>query len=169
MKKLLLSFGLLAAICGAPTSSQAAAFNPALGFHYFLGMINPQSWDGPHWWGLRTAVEHLAVSHTATREIRSDRAGYSAVELTFTLVNTGRETAGTSALSLSLGDPQPWYPWWPERFRVEVVDWLVGDATRTPALAPGQSAELSIVVYKSDRALPAEAGVPTVSLEITAL
>jgi hypothetical protein len=137
------SFVLLAALCLAPGTSQAAS--TSFDYNYFLGMIKPQSWDGPYWWGLRTAVEELVVSKAVTREVRSDRAGYAAIEVSFRVVNTGRSQAGERGLLLhASADPQP-QPW--QVLSEGDAPWIIGDEVRVAALAPGEATEVSALVY----------------------
>lgn len=156
-----LSFVLIAALWLAPGTSFAAA--NSFNYYYFLGKINPQSWDGPYWWGLRTSIEELVVSRVDTREVRSDRAGYVAVELSFRVVNTGRAQAGERGLLLhaSAADPQP-QPW----CLSEPGAWIIGEDVRAHSLAPGESAQISTIVYL--QAERHESAAP-VAFEISAL
>lgn len=162
---------VVAALCFTPATSRAAP--KTFDYYYFLGKINPQSWDGPYWWGLRTAVEELVVSRAVTKEIRSDRVGFAAFAVSFKVVNAGTRVAGVKALSLHAAvEPEP-TPW---RLRSEAsepqpVPWVVGAEARVRALLPGEAAELTSVIYLSERALRALGTgdeLPPVELEISA-
>lgn len=159
-----LSFILLAALWLSPGTSHAAA--KSFDYYYFLGKINPQSWDGPYWWGLRTAIGELVVSRVDAREVRSDRDGYLAVELSFRVVNTGRIQAGERGLLLHASeDPSP-QPWRPERCEADDAAWIIGEDVRAHSLAPGESAQISTIVYL--QAEHQEAAAP-IAFEISAL
>lgn len=161
-----LSLVFLAALWLSPGTSHAAA--NSFDYYYFLGKINPQSWDGPHWWGLRTAVEELVVSRVVAREVRSDRAGYVAINLSFRVVNTGRIQAGERGLLLHASEdpqPQPWQPL-PEPSEEEPAAWIIGEDVRAQALAAGEATEISTIVYlRADL----HGSVAPIAFEISAL
>lgn len=170
MSNLVRSIIVAAALCFA-TSSSANALSAEFKHNYFIGMINPKSWDGPWWWGLRSAVKAVAVSHVSGKEIRSDRRGTRAYRVSFTLVNVGDSRAGEKALVLRAADEAA-----PDRWLSVLRNadpspqpWAVGTAATTPALEPGDSAELSIVVYlDASRALDESAQDTLVQLDLSA-
>lgn len=148
MSNLVRNIIIAAALCFA-TSSPSYALSAEFKHNYFIGMINPKSWDGPWWWGLRSAVKAVAVSHVSGKEIRSDRRGARAYLVSLTLVNVGDGKAGENALVLRAADEGT-----PDRWLSVLRNadpspqpWIVGGAAKAPALEPGDSAQLSIVVY----------------------
>jgi hypothetical protein len=170
MSRLLKTLIIVAALGCITTSTQA--LSAEFKYHYFIGMINPKSWDGPWWWGLRSSVADVAVSHVSGREIRSDRAGHRAFAVSFKLSNIGDNVAGRKALVLGGADQSV-----SDRFlsalRPALPDsaqtWSVGEPAVVAALAPGESAEASIIVYQeATRALDETEQAALVELEVSA-
>lgn len=148
MSNLVKSIILAAALCFA-TSSSTHALSPEFIRNTIIGMINPKSWDGPWWWGLHSAVKGVAVKHVSGKEIRSDRRGARAYLVSFTLINIGDSKAGEKALVLQAADASGSDRWSSvlRNANPSSQAWTIGAAGTTPALDPGESADVSIVVY----------------------